>query len=51
MLTASELNKFDIVYIHLCEADWDDTQTIPDHFRKALRATFHNTIIATDNKI
>jgi N-ethylmaleimide reductase len=50
MLAASELNKLDIVYIHLCEADWDDAPTIPNDFRKALRATFHNTIIATGNK-
>lgn len=51
MLAASELNKLDIAYIHLCEADWDDAPTIPNDFRKALRATFNNTIIATGNKI
>jgi N-ethylmaleimide reductase len=50
MLAASELNKLEIVYIHLCEADWDDAPTIPSDFRKALRATFKNTIIATGNK-
>jgi len=50
MLAASELNKLDIAYIHLCEADWDDAPTIPNDFRSALRATFGNTIIATGNK-
>ena len=50
MLAASELNKLDIVYIHLCEADWDDAPTIPNGFRKALRVTFNNTIVATGNK-
>ncbi len=50
MLAASELNKLDVVYIHLCEADWDDAPTIPNHFRKSLRANFGNTIIATGNK-
>lgn len=51
MLAANELNKSDIVYIHLCEADWDDAPTIPNDFRNALRATFKNTIIATGNKM
>ena len=50
MLAASELNKLNIVYIHLCEADWDDAPAIPNDFRKALRATFDNAIIATGNK-
>ncbi|MFH6942839.1 MULTISPECIES: alkene reductase [unclassified Flavobacterium] len=50
MLAAKELNKLDIAYIHLCEADWDDAPVIPNDFRKALRANFKNTIIATGNK-
>jgi N-ethylmaleimide reductase len=50
MLAAKELNKIDITYIHLCEADWDDAPQIPTEFRTQLRANFHNTIIATGNK-
>lgn len=47
MLAAKELNELDILYIHLCEADWDDAPQIPESFRKELRDTFKNTIIAT----
>lgn len=50
MLASKELNKLDISYIHLCEADWDDAPKIPTEFRKALRVNFKNTIIATGNK-
>jgi N-ethylmaleimide reductase len=50
MLAAEELNKLDLAYIHLCEADWDDAPQIPIDFRIKLRATFKNTIIATGNK-
>jgi N-ethylmaleimide reductase len=50
MLAAKELNKLDIAYIHLCEADWDDAPQIPTDFRIALRTNFNNTIIATGNK-
>ncbi|KUJ61214.1 alkene reductase [Flavobacteriaceae bacterium CRH] len=50
MLAAEELNKLDLVYIHLCEADWDDAPQIPIDFRIKLRDTFKNTIIATGNK-
>jgi len=50
MLAANELNKLDIAYIHLCEADWADAPAIPLKFRQELRATFSNTIIATGNK-
>lgn len=50
MLAAKELNKLDITYIHLCEADWDDAPQIPTDFRTDLRANFKNTIIATGNK-
>lgn len=47
MLAAKELNELDILYIHLCEADWDDAPQIPESFRKELRVAFKNTIIAT----
>jgi N-ethylmaleimide reductase len=50
MLAAKELNKLNITYIHLCEADWDDAPQIPTEFRKTLRTNFKNTIIATGNK-
>ncbi|TDO82746.1 N-ethylmaleimide reductase [Flavobacterium chryseum] len=50
MLAAEQLNKLDVAYIHLCEADWDDAPQIPSDFRFKLRDTFKNTIIATGNK-
>ncbi len=50
MLAAKELNKLDVAYIHLCEADWDDAPQIPVDFRTELRSNFKNTIIATGNK-
>ncbi|CAM3548343.1 hypothetical protein [Flavobacterium chungbukense] len=50
MLAAKALNEIDIVYIHLCEADWDDAPQIPNDFRVKLRSNFDNTIIATGNK-
>ncbi|KXH85081.1 alkene reductase [Chryseobacterium kwangjuense] len=50
MLAAEQLNRLDIAYIHLCEADWDDAPAIPEHFRAELREKFKNTIIATGNK-
>ncbi|WP_080779898.1 alkene reductase [Chryseobacterium phocaeense] len=50
MLAAEQLNRLDIAYIHLCEADWDDAPAIPGHFRTELRKKFKNTIIATGNK-
>lgn len=50
MLAAAELNKLDIAYIHLCEADWADAPLIPEIFRLELRKKFTNTIIATGNK-
>jgi N-ethylmaleimide reductase len=50
MLVAAEINKLDLSYIHLCEADWDDAPSIPIDFRMELRKTFKNTIIATGNK-
>ncbi len=50
MLASKALNKLDVAYIHLCEADWDDAPQIPKDFRIALRTNFKNTIIATGNK-
>ena len=47
MIVASELEKLNIAYIHLCEADWDDAPDIPLSFRKELRSIFKNTIIST----
>jgi N-ethylmaleimide reductase len=39
-----------VVYLHLCEADWEEAPEIPNEFRKELRQVFQNTIIATGNK-
>ncbi|NML56814.1 alkene reductase [Chryseobacterium cheonjiense] len=50
MLAAKGLNDLDLLYIHLCEADWDDAPRIPIDFRIKLRNTFKNTVIATGNK-
>lgn len=50
MLASEKLEQTGIAYIHLCEADWDDAPEIPNDFRKELRNTFSNTIIATGNK-
>ncbi len=50
MLAAKRLNDLDIAYLHLSEADWGDAPEIPEDFRKELRKTFSNTIIATGNK-
>ena len=50
LLAAKELNDIGVVYLHLCEADWEDAPEIPNQFRKKLRQLFQNTIIATGNK-
>lgn len=42
---AQELNKLDIAYLHLAEADWDDAPTVPEEFRVQLRSTFNGAII------
>ena len=47
MLAAESLNDINVAYLHLCEADWDDSPEVPDGFRRTLRKTFRNTIIAT----
>ncbi len=43
--SAQHLQKRNIAYLHLSEADWDDAPAIPFQFRKDLRAVFSNTII------
>ncbi|QLE02426.1 alkene reductase [Galbibacter sp. BG1] len=50
MLAAEKLDRLDIVYLHLCEADWGDAPKIPLLFRRSLRTKFKNSIIATGNK-
>ena len=50
MIGAEALNKIGVTYLHLSEADWDDSPQIPSEFRVELRKTFGNTIIATGNK-
>lgn len=50
LLAAKALNDMEVVYLHLCEADWEDAPEIPIKFRKELRQIFRNTIIATGNK-
>lgn len=50
LLAAKALNDIGVVYLHLCEADWDDAPKIPTEFRTELRQIFKNTIIATGNK-
>ena len=45
LLAAEHLQRRDIAYLHLSEADWDDAPVIPEHFRKQLRERFGNTII------
>lgn len=42
---ASELSRVGLEYIHLAEADWDDAPTIPDDFRRRLRAAYKGAII------
>jgi N-ethylmaleimide reductase len=50
MIASEALNNMGITYMHLSEADWDDSPQIPAGFRVELRETFKNTIIATGNK-
>lgn len=50
LYVAKELNKRDIAYIHLCEADWEDAPAIPLEFRQILRSIFKGTIIVAGNK-
>lgn len=48
-IAAEQLDRLDIAYIHLCEADWDDAPEVPESFRRLLKEKFKNTIIATGN--
>ncbi|NDV18475.1 alkene reductase [Pseudodesulfovibrio sp. JC047] len=50
MAAAAMLDELGVVYLHLCEADWDDAPKIPDEFRTQLRAVYSGHIIATGNK-
>jgi len=45
LMAAAELAKLGIAHIHLSEADWDDAPSIPDDFRRELRAVFPGVII------
>ncbi|MDA8563120.1 alkene reductase [Mariniblastus sp.] len=49
MIAAKELQALGAIYIHLCEADWDDAPEVPASFRRELRSVFENTIIVTGN--
>ena len=42
---AAELQRRDIAYLHLSEADWDDAPVIPEAFRIELRKRFKNCIV------
>ncbi|ADU72780.1 alkene reductase [Pantoea sp. At-9b] len=42
-------NEKGIAFIHLAEADWDDAPTIPDSFRRSLRAAFSGALIVAGN--
>lgn len=50
MIAAKKLDDLGVVYIHLCEADWDDAPAVPDDFREGFRKNYKGTIIATGNK-
>lgn len=45
LLAAEHLQRRDIAYLHLSEADWDDAPVIPEYFRQQLRERFTNSII------
>jgi N-ethylmaleimide reductase len=45
LAAADLLEEQEIAYIHLSEADGDDTPDVPDSFREALRRRYANTII------
>jgi N-ethylmaleimide reductase len=45
LYAAAELEKQNIAYIHLSEADWDDAPTIPEDFRRQLRSAYSGRII------
>ena len=39
------LNDFGIAYIHIAEADWDDSPEMPISFKRELRKAFHGIMI------
>ncbi|MEI2297279.1 alkene reductase [Ensifer sp. MJa1] len=45
LLAVRALDRIRLAYIHLAEADWDDAPSIPDDFRRDLRAAFSGRII------
>ncbi|QLG89490.1 alkene reductase [Chitinibacter bivalviorum] len=45
LAAASLLDKLNIAYLHLSEADWDDAPQIPTPFRQQLRQVFGGQII------
>lgn len=42
---AHEIDRIGLAYIHLVEADWDDAPTMPESFRRDLRAAYSGRII------
>ena len=42
---AKLLNKHNIAYLHIAEADWDDAPEMPVTFKKALHNNFQGTLI------
>ena len=46
---AKELNKLNLVYIHLAEADWDDAPQVDIQFRHDLRSVYDGKVIVAGN--
>lgn len=42
---AALLNKHNIAYLHIAEADWDDAPEMPEQFKQELRAAFSGVLI------
>ena len=42
---AAQLNKHNIVYLHIAEVDWDDAPDTPVSFKQALREAFKGVLI------
>lgn len=42
---ASMLNSFNVGYMHIAEADWDDAPQMPISFKQAIRETFGGILI------
>ncbi|MGO2130957.1 MAG: alkene reductase [Pseudoalteromonas prydzensis] len=45
LAVASLLQKLDVGYLHIAEADWDDAPIMPVGFKEALRMIYKGTII------